>query len=136
MVYLHSVPEMKAVIFADIILEPRNIVIYYSPLIRSVISLSILLLSSLPLKPFPPLSPLLPTYHFILVLIPLLTFSMSPLLTPFTLYFSPHLPSYYFPFCLSPCPLLSFPSHIFNFSLSFYGQCLLLCLCSPIWFNK
>lgn len=41
MVYLHSVPVMKAVIFADIILEPRNSVIYYSPLIKTVISLSI-----------------------------------------------------------------------------------------------
>lgn len=38
MVYLHSVPVMMAVISTDIILEPRNIVIYYSPLIKGVIS--------------------------------------------------------------------------------------------------
>lgn len=36
-VYLQNVPMMKAIIFADIILEPRNIVIYYSPLIKAII---------------------------------------------------------------------------------------------------
>lgn len=50
-------PEMKAVISADIILEPRNTVIYYSPLIKAAISLSVPLLSSLPLKASPPPSP-------------------------------------------------------------------------------
>lgn len=64
MVYLHSVPEMKAVIFADIILEPRNIVIYYTPLIKAVISLSFPLLLYLPLKPSLLYLPILPTYHF------------------------------------------------------------------------
>lgn len=63
---------MKAVIFADIILDPRNIVIYYSPLIKAVISL--------PHLPLPPLispsetlsSSISPSnhlqYHFILLL--------------------------------------------------------------------
>lgn len=46
-----AVPEMKAVISADIILERRNTVVYYSPLIKSV------RLSSLP-PPSPSLYPL------------------------------------------------------------------------------
>lgn len=136
-VYLHSVPVMKAVIFADIILEPRDIVIYYSPLIKAVISLSVPLLSSLPLKPFlPSLSPLLPTYHFILCLIPLLTSSMTPLicllLFPFVLLCSPVMS-----LCFSLFPLLS---HLYLcsvfFSLSFLLSVFHLRLYSPIWFNK
>lgn len=136
--YLHSVPVMKAVISADIILEPRNIVIYYSPLIKAVISLPIPLFSSLPLKPFPPLpSPPSPTYHFILLSYPLVNFLHDPSQMPFALSFCPSLLSCYFPLCLSLFALLSCLSPCtFFFSLSFSSHCFISCLYYPLWFNK
>lgn len=68
-----AVPEMKAVISADIILERRNTVVYYSPLIKAV---------RLSICPAPLISPLLRLPVFTrspLHAVPSLTSSTTPL---------------------------------------------------------
>lgn len=98
--YLHSVPEMRAVIFADIILEPRNIVIYYSPLIKAAISLSIPPLLSLPLKSFLPssISPFNPLHT---LSYPLVNFLHDPSSKLNTLSLCPSLLSNFIPLFLN-----------------------------------
>lgn len=119
-VYLQNLPKMRAVIFADIILEPRNIVIYYSPLIKAAISLSVPLLSSLPLKPFPPLSP--PFNHLSLHTFshPLVNFQNDLSYMHFTVSFCPSLLSSFSlstPTFIVPV-FLYFPLILFTLSVS------------------
>lgn len=71
-----AVPKMKAVISADIILERRNTVVYYSPLIKSV------RLSSLP-PPSPSLYPLATSHP------PLVNFLHHPSYMFFFFFFLP-----------------------------------------------
>lgn len=116
---------MKAVISADIILEPRNTVIYYSPLIKASISLSVPLLSSLPLKASPPPSPSFTHLSLHTLSHPLVNFLHDPSYMPLFFLFLP-----FFAPLLSPSPLL-LPPHLLIFP--FY---LLPLTVSPVWFNK
>lgn len=115
--YLHSVPEMKAVISADIILEPRNTVIYYSPLIKASISLSVPLLSSLPLKASPPPSPSFTHLSLHTLSHPLINFLHDPSYMPLLFLFLP-----FFAPLLSPSPLLLPPISLYFLSIFFLSR--------------